>query len=101
MLIDEWICYGKRIGRAGPFWCHLTVEGYAFDLLHAFAAKLGLKREWFQDHNVPELWHYDIGSERLREKALALGAVFVPIMEQARSEVRRMRRRKAAASHGS
>ena len=39
--------------------------------LHAFAAKLGLKRAWFQDD--PRLPHYDLSPGR-RRAAVALGA---------------------------
>ena len=46
--------------------CADTVEE-----LHEFAAKLGLKREWFQDKRVP---HYDV-AKSTREKAIRLGAV--------------------------
>jgi hypothetical protein len=45
------------------------------DELHAFAARLGLKREWFQTRpGRPELDHYDLTRGK-REQALRLGAV--------------------------
>ena len=40
--------------------------------LHAFARKIGLRREWFQ--NKPRLPHYDLNKSR-REAAVRLGAV--------------------------
>jgi hypothetical protein len=43
--------------------------------LHAFAERVGLRRSWFQDR--PRLWHYDILSQRLRARAVRLGAVLV------------------------
>lgn len=49
--------------------CHMTSE--TVEELFAFADRLGLKREWFQDHRVP---HFDV-SKAMREKAIALGAV--------------------------
>jgi hypothetical protein len=53
----------------GKQWCHLF--GDDLPVLHAFAAKLGLKREWFQnDWRLP---HYDI-SESKRVRAIKLGA---------------------------
>lgn len=67
-----------RIFQAGS--CHLTTDG-PLEELHAFAAKIGLRREWFQDHALAP--HYDLTAKR-REAALALGAVFVPIKEQVR-----------------
>jgi hypothetical protein len=41
--------------------------------LHDFAAKLGLKREWFQDKSAP---HYDV-SLTVRKRAIELGAVAI------------------------
>jgi predicted kinase len=51
-----------------PFsvWCHMTTDG-SFAELHAFAARLGLRRAWFQRD------HYDLPAHR-RAAALALGA---------------------------
>lgn len=48
---------------------HLTTTD--IDELHAMAAKIGLKREWFQDKRVP---HYDC-QRRIRALAVAAGAV--------------------------
>lgn len=43
--------------------------------LHAFAARLGLKREWFQDRpGRPERSHYDLTASK-RDLALRLGAI--------------------------
>lgn len=44
------------------------------DGLHAFAKRLGLKREWYQDGRHP---HYDLTTARMRQKALRNGAVYV------------------------
>lgn len=46
-------------------WCHMMAD--SFDELHAFAARLGLKRAWFQGD------HYDLTPGR-RLKAVELGA---------------------------
>lgn len=70
-------------------WSHLLADEEAE--LHAFAARLGLRRGWFQDPRVGrpgraavpagslagEFWHYDV-TEPKRELALRLGAVAVP-----------------------
>lgn len=48
---------------------HLTTTD--IDELHALAAKIGLKREWFQDKTFP---HYDVQA-RKRLLAIAAGAV--------------------------
>ena len=63
--------------------CHLIAD--TEDELHTFAAKLGLKREWFQrDSRLP---HYDLTARR-RAVAVAVGAVeltrrqFVEVMRK-------------------
>lgn len=44
------------------------------DELHAFAARLGLKRAWFQAGSRPASAHYDLTAGK-RAQAIALGAV--------------------------
>lgn len=44
-----------------------------------------MKREWFQDHPVHP--HYDLTVKK-RDRALALGAVFVSAKDQARARLR-------------
>lgn len=52
--------------------CHMVAD--TLDELHAMAARLGLRREWFQgDASTP---HYDLSLER-RAQALEFGAVEV------------------------
>jgi hypothetical protein len=60
--------------------CHLTTDE-TLDALHAFAARIGMRRQWFQDH--PYAPHYDLVPER-RELALQLGAVYVNAVQQGR-----------------
>lgn len=60
-------------------WCHLTTDG-DIEELHEFAQRIGLKREWFQEH--PRVPHYDLRPS-MRRKALAAGAIFIPAREQA------------------
>lgn len=50
--------------------CHLFAD--TLDELHAFARRLGLKCEWFQNHK--RLPHYDLTPKR-RLKAEALGVI--------------------------
>lgn len=69
-------------GAWGPFRrgsCHLMAD--TEEELHAFAERLGLRREWYQDHPLHP--HYDLVPSR-RTRALELGAVFVTAMDQAR-----------------
>lgn len=52
---------------------HLQAD--SLEELHAFADRLGLRREWFQSKpGRPENDHYDLG-RRGRERALELGAI--------------------------
>lgn len=57
---------------------HLTAD--TLEELHAFAARLGLKRSWFQDKIVP---HYDLSPQK-HALALRLGAVYMSAMDQSR-----------------
>lgn len=50
--------------------CHLFSDN--LDELHAFARRIGLRREWFQQVN--RLPHYDLNESR-REKAVACGVI--------------------------
>jgi len=65
ILVDELREYP---GTTLPFrsWCHMATDG-GFDELHAFAARLGLRRAWFQGD------HYDLPPHG-RAAAVALGA---------------------------
>ncbi len=51
-------------------WCHLATDG-ALEELHAFAARLGLKRRWFQGQATHP--HDDLVPSK-RAQALRLGA---------------------------
>lgn len=64
--------------RNGHRWCHLWVEPGNEATLHAFARKIGLKREWFQ--GSARFPHYDLTPGK-REAALAAGAVITPLRE--------------------
>ena len=56
----------------GHRWAHLMAD--TLDELHAFASRLGLQRERFQDKTSGA--HYDVPAP-LREQALRLGAVAI------------------------
>lgn len=71
---------------ANPFgrmiMCHMIADTVAE--LHEFAARIGLKREWFQPFSRP---HYDLSKGR-RSAAMAAGAIeldrsnFVAVMKR-------------------
>jgi hypothetical protein len=72
VYLDDW----RQPARLGPVtdrWSHLVADSDAE--LHAFAARLGMRRESFQHKpQRPHQAHYDL-PERARDDALALGAV--------------------------
>ena len=74
--LNRWAPTRIRCFRDGS--CHLTAD--TAEELHAFAKRLGLRRDWFQDGRVP---HYDLTPGK-RGAALVFGAVFVSAKEQAR-----------------
>ena len=55
----------------GAIWCHMTAD--TKEELHAFAASIGCRREWFQDKPAGH-WHYDV-TKSTRSKAVKAGAV--------------------------
>ena len=74
--VDPSIEYGELARSRGlrqTRWCHLTADTEAE--LHAFAARLGLRREWYQKRGDDDhRWHYDLTVGR-RVRAVELGAV--------------------------
>jgi hypothetical protein len=88
IMVDELRSYphranttqGRRWFGEGKQSCHLTITpGASLDMLHEFAAQIGMKREWFQaDKFCP---HYDLMPSR-RVAALRNGAVFVDARAQ-------------------
>jgi Protein of unknown function (DUF4031) len=90
-----------RVGRLTARWSHLTVEPDGdLDELHAFAARIGLKRSWFQgppEHRHP---HYDVTDSK-RQAAIAAGAVPITWREAGRMLADASRRRREAAAAAS
>lgn len=73
------------VGRLRSRWSHLTAD--TKDELHAFAERIGLRRDWFQTCVTGRLrcppetcphWHYDV-TESKRVEAVAAGAVEMDI----------------------
>lgn len=51
------------------------MQADSLDELHAFAAQLGLRHDWFQDRpGRPERAHYDLTRSK-RDRAIYLGAI--------------------------
>ena len=69
IYVDELRKWGPRPGWRWTHSCHLVADTLAE--LHAFAKKIGMKRQWFQDH--PKVPHYDLTAKR-RAVAVSLGA---------------------------
>lgn len=72
------------VGKISSRWFHLVADDQ--DELHAFAARLGLRRSWFQDpltktrglrpapgSRAAENWHYDVTAGK-RLRAIQFGA---------------------------
>jgi len=60
----------EEIHAKGQVWCHLVAD--TIDELHSFAARLGLKKKWFQSESYYP--HYDV-TLSVRFKAVELGAI--------------------------
>ncbi len=91
VYLDDW----RQPAHLGPVedrWSHLVADDE--EELHDFAARLGMRREWYQHkRDRPHQGHYDV-PERSRAAALALGAVPVSWRELGRM----LRRRRAGGA---
>lgn len=102
VYVDDWRQRAK-LGRFPGLWSHLMVSPDD-DLaeLHEFAARIGMRREWFQDKPWPRA-HYDVPEFRRRE-AIRAGAVPIAWREAGRMRLdaaarrRRQRQQEASAS---
>ena len=80
IMVDEfkrWAPTDVRCFKRGS--CHLTTSGPLWEL-HLFAELIGVHRKHFQQGTAPR---YDLTDKR-RERALTLGATFVPAKTQAK-----------------
>jgi hypothetical protein len=73
--------------KHGNKWCHLFAD--TDDELHAFAARLGLKRSYAQsmNHVYQRFHHYDLTPNK-RMQAVRLGAVEIDAGERGRETAR-------------
>lgn len=83
VYVDDWRQQAK-VGRHTARWSHMFSDT-SDDELHEFAARLGLRRSYFQkaDDPIQLRRHYDV-TENVRVKALALGAVAITWREAGR-----------------
>ncbi|MGX1774789.1 DUF4031 domain-containing protein [Nocardia brasiliensis] len=88
VYVDGLTDYGdiaRKRRLPGTRWCHLTADSR--EELHAFAARIGMRRSWFQDPCVvgkplpskpgsphSRMWHYDLTPSK-RAAAVRAGAV--------------------------
>jgi uncharacterized protein DUF4031 len=70
--------HGPRCFRGGA--CHMWAD--SLEELHAMAARIGMRRAWFQDD--PRLPHYDLTPSR-RAMALRAGAMEASLKERLRA----------------
>lgn len=66
------------------------------DELHTMAAKIGLRREWFQDKTFA---HYDVMSSK-RRLAIAAGAVEIEFFDEVPDDVLMKNRDGTYETHG-
>jgi hypothetical protein len=94
VYVDDWRQL-HRVGHLNSRWSHL-ICGPFDDLaeLHEFAARIGLKRSWFQDKPWPRA-HYDV-TESKRVEAVAAGATEITWRETGRLVVRAVDARRRA-----
>lgn len=71
IYVDRLTSYVERGIFSGGS-CHMFAAPEHREGLHAFAARIGLRRSWFQEH--PLCPHYDLTASR-RVEAVRLGAV--------------------------
>lgn len=94
ILVDPLTSYSaaRTRGLPGRCWCHMVSdEGEAE--LHAFAARIGLRRSWAQLRPEASAAHYDLTPAR-RATAVRLGAVEVTMRELATRNYDGARRRR-------
>ena len=77
ILVDALRVYSTQLKH--KTWCHM-VSDTSEEELHTFAARLGLKRAWFQRRPQASVAHYDLTPPR-RTLAVQLGAVEVSSRE--------------------
>ena len=93
ILVDALTDYPASMTRGLPSkrWCHM-VSDTSEEELHAFAARIGLKRSWAQLRPKASAAHYDLTPSR-RAEAVRCGAVEVTSRELVARNYDGLRRR--------
>jgi hypothetical protein len=76
--LEEW---GWKMPDRTVSSCHMFTDTVSLDERHAFALRIGMKRQWFQLSRVAP--HYDLTRSR-RDAAVRLGAIEVDRREASR-----------------
>jgi Protein of unknown function (DUF4031) len=84
ILIDSFYNGAHGPSRYRHRRCGHLVSDKSLEELHAFAERIGLRREWFQRKSIP---HYDLTGDAYR-LALEHGAILVSSREIVRRAVR-------------
>lgn len=74
IYVDALVDWGWKMRGRLVASCHMFTDSADIEELHFFAARLGMKREWFQPHAIAP--HYDLVKSR-RDLAMELGAIEV------------------------
>lgn len=74
VYVDDLAEWGWKLRGRTVASCHMFTDNADLEELHAFAARIGMQRRWFQDHRLAP--HYDLTPSR-RADAVANGVVEV------------------------
>lgn len=81
VYVDNFRC-PARVGRITARWSHLISDNPDLTELHDFAARIGLRRTWFQTGRHAYRPHYDVTDSK-REAAIAAGATPIDVRDVA------------------
>lgn len=87
VYVDPLASWGWRLRGHQVQSCHLFSDTVELDALHDLAARIGMKRTWFQDKVTAP--HYDLTPSR---RALAVAAGAVEVDRRGAAAIWRMRR---------
>jgi hypothetical protein len=89
VYVDDWR-QQATVGHLTARWSHMFVAPDGnIEELHVLAARIGLRRSWFQDKPWPRQ-HYDV-TESKRKAAIAAGAIPVTWRESGEQRMRAAR----------